>query len=471
MEWTAREADPTIPSASKKKGSNAMAHSPTATRLPDAGVSALFTTDARWQAWLDVEAALAKAQAEIGMIPAEVAPVIAEHAKLELFDRGRLAEGFHRTGHTIVPLVWELSRLCGEPAGGYVHWGATTENIVRTGDTLQLRKVHGIFLALIDEILSAMADLAERSADMVMAGRTHGQHAVPVTFGLKVAAWIDALLRTRERLGELEKRVFVGMLGGGAGSLASFGDQGLVLQAKYSEILGLTPMAVPSRVLVDHQAEYITVLGLFAGSAGLVGQEVYHLMRTEYGEAEEPVPPGTVGSSTMPQKRNPFLCQDIIAGAAQVRALVPLALEAIQTEHEADRTTSVMMRDALQRACVTTGDILIRLREVMRGITLHPERMRANLDLGRGLIMAEALMLSIASAIGRQEAHDVVYDAAQEAGQGHGDFAMLLSADPRVTAHLEPERIQSMLDPTGYTGLSGELARKAAARARQPTGG
>ncbi len=443
-----------------------MAHSPTGTRLPPSGIADLFATDARWQAWMDVEAALAKAQADIGMIPKEAAPVIEAHAKLELFDRARVDEGFHRTGHTIVPLVWELSRLCGEPYGGYVHWGATTENIVRTGDTLQLRKAHRIILALNNEVLTAMADLAERSADMPMAGRTHGQHAVPVTMGLKVASWIDALLRFKERMQEAEKRIFIGMLGGAAGSLASFDGQGLKLQAKYAEVLGLTPMAVPSRSLTDHQAEYVTILGLFGGSAGMIGREIYHLMRTEYGEAEEPVPPGTVGSSTMPQKRNPHLTQDIIAAGAEIRAQVPLAMEAVLSEHEADRTTSLMMRNAMQRSCILAGDILVRLREVMQGLKLNPDRMRSNLDIGQGLIMAEALMLSLGAQIGRQEAHDVVYDAAQEAGQGHGDFAALLGADERVTKHLSTEQIQGMLDPAAYTGESGDVARSAAARAR-----
>jgi 3-carboxy-cis,cis-muconate cycloisomerase len=442
------------------------AHSPTASRLPEAGIRALFDTDARWQAWMDVEAALAEAQAEIGMIPAEVAPVIAAKADLALFDRERVAEGFRRTGHTIVPLVWELARLCGEPAGGYVHWGATTENIVRTGDTLQLKKAHAIYLSLLDDTLMAMADIAERSADMVMAGRTHGQHAVPITFGLKVAGWIDALQRSRERLVESEKRVFVGMLGGAAGSLASFGDQGLVLQARMSAILGLTPMTVPSRALVDYQAEYIALLGLLASVSGMIGRECYQLMRTEYGEASEPVPPGTVGSSTMPQKRNPILAQDIIAYAAQVRSTVPLALEAAQIEHEADRTNSVMMRDALSRACIGTGDILVRLREIMRGMTLNPERMRENLNLGGGLIMAEALMLDLAKHIGRQEAHDVIYDAAEAAISGGQSFDAALAADPRVTTHLGVTEIAAMLDPAAYTGLSAELARQAVVRVR-----
>mgnify|MGYP006243392591 FL=1 len=202
----------------------------------------------------------------------------------------------------------------------------------------------------------------------------------------------------------------------------------------------------------------------------MIGREIYHLMRTEYGEAEEPVPPGTVGSSTMPQKRNPFLAQDIIAYSAQVRSTVPLALEAIQTEHEADRTTSVMLRDATNRACSITGDVLIRLREVMRGLTLNPDRMRANLDISQGLIMAEALMLSLGGVIGRQEAHDVVYDAAQAAGQGQGDFAELLGADPRVTDHLPASEIAEMLKPDAYTGESGDVARNAAAKARASAG-
>ena len=178
------------------------------------------------------------------------------------------------------------------------------------------------------------------------------------------------------------------------------------------------------------------------------------------------MPPGTVGSSTMPQKRNPHLTQDLIAAGAEIRAQVPLAMEAVLSEHEADRTTSLMMRNAMQRSCILTGDILVRLREVMQGLKLNPDRMRSNLDIGQGLIMAEALMLSLGAQIGRQEAHDVVYDAAQEAGQGHGDFAALLGADERVTKHLSTEQIQGMLDPAAYTGESADVARSAAARAR-----
>ena len=442
---------------------------PTAARVVDPGIRALYRLENRWQAWLDVEAALAKAQAELGIIPKEAADAIAKAAHYELLDRARLDEGFARTGHPIVPLVWELSRVTGDEHGGWVHWGATTQNITQTGDLLVLRQAHGIFLKLIADALDAAAVLAERGAEMPIAGRTHGQHAVPATFGYKVAVWVDELTRHVERFRQAAPRIFVAMLGGGAGTYASLGEMGPKVQAGIARHLGFGSMRVPSRVLLDHLAENICLLGMLAASCGRIGREIYTLMKTEFGEVEEPVPPGTVGSSTMPQKRNPKLCQDIIAAAAEIRAIVPLGLEAMMTEHEADRTTSLMMDSAESRACIATGDMLSRLVEIFRGLKLDPERMRANLDLGGGLIMAEAVMLDLGRAIGRQHAHDVVYDAAMEAATARKSFGNLLAADPRVTAHLDKAAIGKLLDPTAYTGLCAEMARDAAGRARETT--
>ena len=439
---------------------------PTATRVADPGIRALYRLENRWQAWLDVEAALAKAQADLGIIPREAAAAIVAAARLELMDRARIDEGFARTGHTLVPLVWELARVVGEPHGGWVHWGATTQNITQTGDLLVLRQAHRIFLRLISEALDAMADLAERSADMALPGRTHGQHAVPATFGYKVAVWIDELLRHVERLQQAAPRLFVAMLGGGAGTFASLGAQGPAVQAGIGAHLGMASMAVPSRALGDHLAENICVLGMLAATCAKIAREVYTLMKTEFGEVEEPVPPGTVGSSTMPQKRNPKLCQDIIALAADVRSAVPVALEAMQTEHEADRTTSLMMDAAEARASIATGDLLSRLGEIVRGLRLDPQRMRRNLDLGGGLIMAEAVMLELGATLGRQHAHDVVYDAAQAAFVEGRPFSAVLAADPRVTAHLPPAGIAKLLDPIAYTGLCADMARQAVVRAR-----
>jgi 3-carboxy-cis,cis-muconate cycloisomerase len=439
---------------------------PTATRVADPGIRALYRLESRWQAWLDVEVALAQAEAELGVIPAAAAEEIAEAARLEKMDRARIDEGLARTGHTIVPLVWELSRIVGDPHGGWVHWGATTQNITQTGDLLLLRRAHGVFLRQIGEILSAMAELAERGAEMPIAGRTHGQHAVPATFGYKVAVWIDELLRHIERFRQAAPRLFVAMLGGGAGTFASLGENGPLVQEGIGRRLGFGSMSVPSRAIGDHLAENIVLLGLLAATCGKIGREIYTLMKTEFGEVEEPVPPGTVGSSTMPQKRNPKLCQDVIAAAAEVRCQVPLALEAMMTEHEADRTTSLMMDTAESRACIATGDMLSRLAEIMRSLRLDPGRMRANLDLGGGLIMAEAVMLDLGSAIGRQHAHDAVYDAAQEAFLQGRSFADLLAADTRVTTHMTPEQIERLLDATAYTGLCAKMAREGAVRAR-----
>jgi len=256
------------------------------------------------------------------------------------------------------------------------------------------------------------------------------------------------------------------MLGGGAGTYASLGKQGPPVQQAIGRLLGFGSMTVPSRAIGDHLAENICILGLLSATCGKIGREVYTLMKTEFGEVEEPVPPGTVGSSTMPQKRNPKLCQDIIAAAAEVRSLVPLALEAMTTEHEADRTTSLMMDSAESRACIATGDILSRLGEIMRGLRVDPGRMRKNLDLGGGLIMAEAVMLDLGAAIGRQHAHDVVYDAAQAAFVEGKSFSDLLAADTRLTAHMDKTAIAKLLDPTAYTGLCAEMAREGVTRAR-----
>ncbi len=440
---------------------------PTATRVADPGIRALYRQENRWQAWLDVEAALAKAQAELGIIPKDAADAIAAKSHLKLMDRARIDEGFRRTGHTLVPLVWELGRIVGEKHGGWVHWGATTQNITQTGDLLVLRQAHAIFLKQIGEILAAMADLAERTADFPMAGRTHGQHAVPATFGFKVAVWIDELIRHVERLQQAAPRIFVAMLGGAAGTWASLGKQGPPVQAGIGRLLGFGSMTVPSRALGDHLAENICLLGLMAATGGKIGREIYTLMKTEFGEVEEPVPPGTVGSSTMPQKRNPKLCQDVIAAAAEVRSCVPLALEAMTTEHEADRTTSLMMDAAEARACIATGDMLARLGEIMRGLKVDPKRLRANLDLGGGLIMGEAIMLDLGLTIGRQHAHDVVYDAAQAAFVEGKSFSDLLAADERLTKHMDKKAIAKLLDPTAYTGLCADIARESAGRARK----
>jgi 3-carboxy-cis,cis-muconate cycloisomerase len=450
-----------------------MLEEPTSLRIDDPGVRALFTEAARFQSWLDVEAALALAQAELGIIPMAAATEIVGKAQLSCLDLAAVREGLARTGHPLVPLVWALDRACAGDAGGYVHWGATTQNVTQTGQLLQVRRAHDIFLRQLAAILTltTLADLAERTKDVLLPGRTHGQHAVPATFGFKVAVWIDELGRHVERLQGCEGRVFVAMLGGGAGTLASLGEGGLVTQEKMAARLGLDPMPMPARTIGDHQAEYVLLLGMLAATCSKIGREIYTLMKQEFGEVEEPVPAGTVGSSTMPQKRNPKLSQDIIAAAAQIRALVPLALEAMQTEHEADRTTSIMMSRALVQACELTGDVLQRMIALFAGLQVFPERMRQNLDLSGGLIMAEALMLDLGKQIGRQRAHDAVYDAAQASVTRGRPFREMLAEDTQVSARLTRAQVEALLDPARYTGLCREFAERGAARGREIAAG
>ena len=444
-----------------------MQHRPTAARVPDPGIRALFTREARWQAWLDVEAALARAEAELGMIPADAAVEIANHCRLDLLDVDNIEAGLAVTAHPLVPLIWELDRILGGEIGGYVHWGATTQNITQTGDILQLREAHEIILSQIGQVLLRLAPLAERHADDPCAGRTHGQHAVPATFGYKVGAWIDELCRHVERLEDAESRVFVAMLGGAAGTLASFGAPGLDVQERMARHLDLLPMPVPGRTSHDHHAEYAAILAMLAATCRKIADETYTLMKPEFGEIEEPVPPGTVGSSTMPQKRNPKLSQDIRAAAAQVTALFPLALDAMRTEHEADGSTSVMIERVIQGSIELVGDILARLIILFENIDVKPERMRQNLDLSGGLIMSEQIMLALGEKLGRQRAHDIVYEHAQDSAVQSVSFRELLIGDEEVRRHLSAAELDDLLDPATYTGACGEIARAQAQRARE----
>ncbi len=444
-----------------------MQHRPTAARISDPGIRALFTREARWQSWLDVEAALARAEGELGMIPADAAVQIAEHCRLELLDMERIEAILAVTAHPLVPLIWELDRVLGDEIGGYVHWGATTQNITQTGDILQLRKAHAIMLSQIGQLLGALAPLAERHADDPCAGRTHGQHAVPATFGYKVGVWIDELCRHVERLRDAEPRVFVAMLGGAAGTLASFGAPGLAVQRGMAEHLGLLPMPVPGRTSHDHHAEYAAILAMLAATCRKIADETYTLMKPEFGEIEEPVPPGTVGSSTMPQKRNPKLSQDIRAAAAQVTALFPLALDAMRTEHEADGSTSVMVERVAHGSIELIGDILARMIALFEGIEVKPDRMRANLDLSGGLIMSERIMLALGERVGRQRAHDIIYEHAQASAVQGAPFRELLIGDAEVRRHLNERELDDLLDPSSYTGACGEIARSQARRARE----
>jgi adenylosuccinate lyase len=294
---------------------------------------------------------------------------------------------------------------------------------------------------------------------------------VPATFGVKVAAWIDELCRHVERLQQCEPRVFVAMLGGAAGTFASFGTQGQVVQDAYARRLGMTPMPIPSRTTADQAGEYVCILAMVGSTCAKIANEIYQGMKEEYGEIKEPIPAGTVGSSTMPQKRNPILSEAIISAEVSLRAQVMVALQSMQGEHEAATAFAQMSQRSLNESCGLMGDILERVAVLMEGLQLSPERMRQNLDLSGGLIMSETLMLELAKHLGRQRAHDAIYEAVEESFATGEAFDAVLRRRPEIANELDAATIEGLLDPVRYIGLCAVMAEQQATRAREVVAG
>lgn len=434
-------------------------------RVPDPGIARLFTREYRWQARLDVEAALALAEADAGVIPRESARAIALTARIEKLDLKRVLAATAEASHPLVPLIEEFARAVGSQHGGWVHWGATTQNITQTADVLVLRDAHRVILRLLGRVLRSAGKLADDAAELPMAGRTHSQHAVPVTFGFKAAVWIDALVAHADRLEQLDDRLFCVLMGGAAGTFASFGDAGREIEAGVARRLRLHTMRVPSRAINDGMVELVLVLAQLAGTIGKIGKDVYALMQPEFAEAFEPVPDGIVGSSTMPHKRNPQLALDMLTMSAELRALAAPALESMLHDQEANGAMTALLEDVSASAAVLAGDMLARLDVVMGGLELDSDRMRANIRLSEGMIGSESIMLALGEKIGRQRAHDIVYEVAQAAATSDVKFLELLVQDPVVGATFTVDELRELLDPASYLGLSVEIARELAALA------
>ncbi|NRF93804.1 adenylosuccinate lyase family protein [Paenibacillus frigoriresistens] len=427
----------------------------------------IFSHRSRLQRYLDVEAALAMAQAELAIIPQSAADKIAKSAKVELMDIERLEADQAKTGHFMMPLVSELSRVVGEPEGGYVHWGATSQNIEQTGDVLGYRSAVAILANQMCDVIEALATLGEKTADTLMAGRTHWQQAVPITFGLKAASWNDVMIRHLERMEQLKPRLFTSMTGGAAGTFASLGEMGPAVQEGVARRLDLTPMAVPARNIADQFTEFVLLLGMIAATLTSIAEEVSRLMATEFGEVSERLPEGDVGSSTMPQKRNAKKCMEVVIKSASIRSMVPVALEGMIHSHEVDGARFAIMQNAVEQSAILTEDILKAIHSVIIGLEIFPEHMKRNLALSGGLINAEAVMMTLADTIGRQVAHEVVHEAAHHVTASGAEitFYDVLSKDPRVTGYLKPDVIKTILDPASHTGLSAQISRETSARA------
>ncbi len=406
------------------------------------------------QCWLDVEAALARAQARLSIIPPSAAEEISLKARVDLIDLESLRQGTRLVGYPILPLVRQLVALCEGGAGRYVHWGATTQDIMDTANVLQLREA----LALVDrdlkELIRIVALLAQEYRDVVMAGRTHGQHALPITFGFKLAVWVDELARHRERLEQCRPRALRCQFGGASGTLASLGSQGWSVHQALAEELQLNSSIIAWHTARDSFAEFVGLCGLLTATLGKMAREVATLQQTEFGEVEEPFVSGKGSSSTMPQKRNPILCEAVIGISYLVSQHFPTMLDAMKPEHERAMGEWHAEWDVIPHTCQLTGAALKHTLEIFTGLLVHPEAMQRNLALSNGQIVAEAVMMRLGEHIGRQHAHDIVYNACERAVQTGAPLLSTLLDSPEVCQWLTREELESLLNPVNYVGLA-----------------
>lgn len=432
-----------------------------------AEVEALFGRDRLWQSFLEIEATLAEVQAELGIIPASAAAEIRRKATLSALDPAALAADIARTRAPILSISQALAHACEGDAGNFVHWGATTQNLTQTGRTMLMREAHDVLMAMLGDILLRLAALAEASADMLVAGRTNHRHALPITFGLKVAAWIEELLRHVDRLRGAQPRVFVSLWGGALGAMHAFGAHGPEINRRVSERLGLAPLAVPSRAGTDHVAEYVLLLALLGSTFSKIARELYALMADEIGEVSEALGDDVVGSSTMPHKVNSKVAVQVIALAGRLRSQVPLALEAMQPTHEGDAANNQMMYWLMEGAGPLAYATAWEMDQLLACLRLHPQRMRENLRHSGESMAAEHAMMVLAPALGRGLAHDLVHHAVLEAAAGGASLADRLLADERVRGAIGEAQLRGALDPAAYTGRSATMAREMAVAARQ----
>lgn len=437
-----------------------------------AEMRAIFS-DVSWvQRCLDVEAALAQTEAALDVIPAAAAEEITRRAQAENIDLAELRREILAVGHRIVPLVRLFQKACAGDAGQYIHWGATTQDIIDSATVLQVRDCLRVFERELAAIEAAMIRQAREHRDTIQAGRTHGQQALPITFGYKVAVWASEVRRHRERLRDMAPRLLVGQMSGAVGTMASFGDKGPEILAGTMERLGIGVPDICWQASRDRFAEFICWIGLVAATLGKIAGEVIELQKVEFGEVEERFTHGKVGSSTMPHKRNPLLSEGIKALTMKIRQNASGALMAASPEHERDRAVWDAELSALYESCLLLSAALDKSRLLIDGLVIHADDMAANLDRLGGLLLSEAVMLKLAEQIGRQDAHDVVYEACMKAFEERRKLKDVLLQDDQVAGRLSGDEIDRLLDPAAYVGrapqIVDEIVRNLTARSPVP---
>lgn len=427
----------------------------------------VFSEERFIERFLEVEAALARAQARVGIVPEAAAEEITAAAELESIDLDAVADNVADMHLFSVAIIDAWKESIGD-AGEYVHWGATTQDISDTALVLQLREGLDIVERDLAAIGSVLEELTERYADTPTMGRTHSVHALPMTFGLRCATWLDELNRGRDRIAELRDRVEVVEFFGAVGTLASLGEDGLAVQQELAAELELAVPDVAWFATRDRIAEVVTALGMMTATLSRICDQILLQNREEFGELSEPFEAGEVGSSTMPHKRNPVRTEETVMLSHLTRAHVGTALELMTGYDERDFATALAEFAVLPETFLYTSRALQYTHEVLEGLVVDEEAMAANLRHHGDLVAGEAVMMALAAELGRQTAHDVTHEAAMSALDGQMSYADALLADERVASTLSEDRVRELLDPESYTGLSAELAERAveASRAR-----
>ncbi len=424
----------------------------------------IFSDHAQLQCLLDVEAALARAQAKLGLVPAHVAATITAAARVENVRLDRIAASTRTVGYPVVGLVKELGRVAGDEAARYIHLGATTQDILDTALVLQLRQACGALRRDLLALARKLAEHALRYRQTPMAGRTHLQHAVPITFGLKCAVWAAPLATHIERLNAAMRRTLVVEFGGAAGTLAPLGANGIAVVEALAQELGLGVPDLPWHVVRDGLAEMVAILGLICGTVAKFALDITLLMQTEVAEVCEPYAAGRGGSSTMPQKRNPIASEYILAATRGVHALIPLMFGAMVQDHE--RGTGPWQTEPLviPQCFVLTAGALAHACAIAEGMTVNVERMRQNLAATGGLIMAEAVAAALTPALGRAAAEEALTRACDRALAEGRTLSETLRDDPLLRPHLVDSVLERVMDPASYLGSAGAFVERVAAR-------
>lgn len=430
----------------------------------------VFSDGARLQAMLDFEAALARAEARIGVIPVAAVTPIAGQCDAAGYDMAALGKATATAGNPAIPLVKALTAKVSArdaEAARYVHWGATSQDVIDTGMVLQLRQITGLIEAGLAQLSGALADLTTAHRQTPMVGRTWLQHALPITFGLKAAGWLDAIERHRARLDELKPRLLVVQFGGAAGTLAALGDRGMDVAAALADDLKLGLPAMPWHGARDRLAEFAAFLGLLTGSLGKIAGDIALLMQTDVGEAFEPAGAGRGGSSTMPHKRNPVTGAVVLAAALRAPQLVSTMLAGMGQQHERGLGGWHAEWTALPELAQLAAGALAQTAETMAGLEVDTGRMRRNLDITNGLIMAEAVMMALGARMGRLAAHDHIEAACHRAVSANRHLRDVLAEDAVIMQHLGADELARLFDPLAYTGVAPAMIDRVLAARRK----